>query len=72
MNGRARVASAVKWFLAVSVPLLLYVVVVSIYNELAAEDQQIDLLNGVFSVVVAGSLSILLLWIYLFNRRKQE
>lgn len=72
MNGRGRLASAVQFFLAISVPLLLYVLFVSIYNEMVGEERQLEVVTGVITVVAAGSLSILLLWIYQQNRRKRE
>ena len=72
MNGKDSFAAAIKLFLAVFAAAVAYALFASIYNEIAREDAQLEVVSGAIGVAIAGSLSILLLWIYQRDRQKRN
>ncbi len=72
VTGRSRLAAGIRLLLAISAAAVAYALFASIYNEFAGEDQQLNVVSGAIGVAIAGSLAILLLWIYVLDRRRRE
>ncbi len=72
MKDRTNPANGVKVVLAVLAASLLYALLISAYNGLVGEDWQLDVVRGALNVAIAGSLSILGLWIFQNERQKRK
>ena len=72
MSNWERVVLGMKLVLAISGAAIGYAVVASVYNAWAGEDAQLEVVSGAIGVAVAGSFSILFLWIYTLDRRDRN